>query len=270
MTDLELTVRRNALLMWGLAVLGVPFVIFGVDILFERRLATTITDLIYPSDAVQAPPFETHDLAWAWVFLIVGGAMTVWALKELIAPRRVLQGDARGIGLAVGGPFASPIRLPWSDLLGADSGTADDGAGTYPVLVLRLADPEKLPANPWGARWGEHGTLVMAAGEWDVPAAAIAERLLELATFYREPAEVVARPRSGDRWEELQAPPLVDGPWVRPDGEHTEELPETVTSDSDEEDAEPADAEPVDAVVADEEPEDDGEADESEPDDEEE
>ena len=94
MNELDLTVRRSALRMWLLAVLGVPFIIYGVDLLIERRLATTITDLIYPSENVTPPPFETHDLAWAWVFLVVGSVLTVWGTQRA---HRAPPGRARGL-----------------------------------------------------------------------------------------------------------------------------------------------------------------------------
>jgi len=229
MNEFDLTVRRNALLMWFLAVLGVPFVIFGVDILFERRIATSLTDLIYPTTAVTAPSFETHDLAWAWTFLVVGGAMTVWALKELIAPRRVVHADARGIALAVTGPFVSPVRVPWSDVRDIGVGVGTDDGGSFPVLRLVLDDTGSLPDEPWGARWSGEGVLNLAAGEWDVDPQAVADRLLELATMHREPSPPPAvRGAVGSVWmDEAQAE--IDGPWVRPDPEDTAEIPEIAT-----------------------------------------
>ena len=139
MNDVDLTVRRSALRMWLMAVLGVPFIIFGTDVLFQRRLSTAITDRIYPSERVTPPAFETHDLAWAWVFLVVGGLLTAWALKELIAPRRVLVADWQGVGLAISGPFAEPVRLPWSAMDEFIGDVASDDGGRHPVLRIRVS-----------------------------------------------------------------------------------------------------------------------------------
>ena len=241
MKEFELTVRRGALLMWGLAVAGVPFIIFGVDILFQRRLATTITDLIYPSDNVTPPPFETHELLWAWVFLGVGAAMTGWALKELIAPRRIIQADTRGLSLAVAGPFASAVRLPWTALTDFESSIDEDQGGSFDVLRIHVSEPERLPTRPWGARWSKEGVLSLAAGEWDVDAGVAAERLGELAVFHLTQPEVVAAEQDGETWTHVvpSAPTplpasLADTPWGRSDAEIAEEI-----MDSDEgEDAE--------------------------------
>ena len=234
MNELDLTVRRSALRMWLLAVLGVPFIIYGVDLLIERRLATTITDLIYPSENVTPPPFETHDLAWAWVFLVVGSVLTVWALKELIAPRRVVHADWHGVALAVGGPFASSVRLPWPAVDDFSAAVDADGAGKYPVLRMRVSEPETLPKYPWGARWGENGVLSIAAKDWDSHVEAVAERLSEMATLYRQIPEAGPVARADDEtdtWTEVMPatpaplpPSLVDGPWVRTDAELADEI----------------------------------------------
>lgn len=227
MKHADLTVRRGALRMWLLAVLGVPFIIYGVDVLVERRLATTITDLIYPGEGVTPPPFETHDQAWAWVFLIAGSVMTLWALKELIAPRRVVHADSQGVILAVGGPFVSAVRLPWSVVGDFSAGMDTDGAGSYPVLRLKVFEPETLPKNPWGARWDGNGVMSISAKDWDRPPGEVADRLDEMAALYREPPSVDPTSpvhRQADAWINPAGsadvlPYLVDGPWVRTDAE---------------------------------------------------
>ena len=231
MNDLVLTVRRSALLMWLLAVSGVPFIIFGVDLLFERRLATSLTDIIYPTERVTPPPFETHDLAWAWVLLIAGAVMTTWALKELIAPRRIVHADETGVAIAVSGPLAASVQIPWSAI---DDVTADidhDEGGVFPVLLVHMSEPERLPIHPWGARWVGEGVLSIAAGEWDVEAGAAAERLLEFKELHAEPSDrsLSDGPSAYPGTDEAQSDPtplptsLIDGPWVRQDADLVEE-----------------------------------------------
>lgn len=230
MKHADLIVRRGALRMWLLAVLGVPFIIYGVDLLIERRLATTITDLIYPGEAVTPPPFETHDAAWAWVFLIAGSVLTLWALKELIAPRRVVHADWQGVALAVGGPFVSAVRLPWSVVGDFSAGMDTDGAGSYPVLRLKVFEPQTLPTNPWGARWDDNGVMSISAKDWDRPPGEVADRLDEMAALYREPPSVdppSPDDHQADAWTMPAdsadvAPYLVDGPWVRSDAERAD------------------------------------------------
>jgi hypothetical protein len=231
--EFDLTVRRNALLMWLLAISGVPFIIYGVDVLFQRRLAITLTDYIYPSDRVTAPPFETHELAWAWVLLVVGGALTIWALKELIAPRRVLHADHRGLALAIAGPFAAPVRLPWSAIEAVEAGRVIDAGGDFDALQMYLAEPERVPENPWGARWTDAHTLTLAASEWDVDASIVADRLLTMAEAHREAiaSEQVHAPAA--TWiedETAEADASADGPWIRGDSEPAPSLTDGVAA----------------------------------------
>ena len=189
MTEPDFIVRRSALQMWLLAVVGVPFIIFGVDLLFERRLATQLTEIIYPSELVTPPPFETHELAWAWVLLIAGAAMTVWALKELIAPRRIIHADAHGVALAIAGPLVASAQLPWTSIDDVRADVGHDEGGTFPVLRVAVVEPERLPIRPWGARWMNDGVLAISAGEWDVDVALVADRLGELGDHYRREPE---------------------------------------------------------------------------------
>lgn len=179
---MQLVVRRSALRMWLFAILGVPFIIFGVDILGGRQLTTRLTDYIYPGDAATPPVLETHELAWAWAFLLAGGLFTAWALKELIAPRKVIVGDWRGVSLAVSGPFRPATLIPWNDIEDVRSGTAGDGETEFPVLVLDVSRLGDLPRRPWGARWVGPNQLAVASRDWEYEAFIVATQLRELAS----------------------------------------------------------------------------------------
>ena len=191
---MQLVVRRSALRMWLFAILGVPFIIFGVDILGGRQLTTRLTDYIYPGDNVSPPAIETHELAWAWAFLTVGGIFTAWALKELIGPRRVVRGDWRGVTLSLSGPFRNATLVPWSAIDDVRSGVAVDGESEFPVLIFDLNDRGDMPDRPWGARWVAPGRLAIASRDWEYEAFIVATQLRELASQV-----VVTNNESGDR-----------------------------------------------------------------------
>ena len=108
--------------------------------------------------------------------------------------------------------------------------------------------------QPWGARWSSDLVLSVAAGEWDIDPRDVAERLQELATMHRQPAEPPAvRGAVGATLEE----PMVDGPWVRPD-------PDDTTENEAVEVQETADEETIDEEIVHEE---DGGAGDADPDD---
>jgi len=219
---MQLVVRRSALRMWLFAILGVPFVIFGVDTLGGRRLTTRLTDLIYPGDNVVPPAIETHELAWAWAFLVAGGIFTVWALKELIAPRRVVTGDWRGVSVGLAGPFLPSTLVPWSLIDDIRSGTAGDGESEFPVLILDLRDRGDISERPWGARWVTQGRLAVASRDWEQNASKVAVALRQLArevlagevALDRPDDEPVSRPMNSKDlagWEILEIEPPTSG-----------------------------------------------------------
>ena len=256
MSEAGVVVRRSAFLMWFLAVLGVPFVIYGVDLLFQRRLANWLKEWIYQSDA--APGFETHDLAWAWIFLAVGVVFTGWALKELIAPRSVIVASEDELTMALAGPFARNVSIPWDSVGDVSSAVDTDDRGRHPVLRLQLLDPEVVPSEPWGARWVSDDTLSISANDWDASPQDVVELLTELALSRATAADEQEQPEQSESTEEAESPDesedawidmddsdrtpllptLVDGPWVRPDAELTEGERQTDSTDDDE--AEPS------------------------------
>ncbi len=195
-------VRRSAVRMWLIAVLAVPFVLYGADLLLERRFVTSVLNLIHPDG--ELPAVETRDLAWAWTFVLVGGGIALWALKELVLPRKLIEADEDRLTLRMGGPLAKPARIPWSSIKELAASRAADDGDVFPVLVIEFwpeSLPDDLPAAPWGARWVEPTSLAMSAREWDKPVTRVVELLrgligLARARFPAPAVESLANPES--------------------------------------------------------------------------
>ena len=154
--------------MWLFAVLAVPFVLYGADVLLRQRFVGQVLDLIHPDGEI--PSIETRDIAWAWVFVIAGGALAAWGLKELILPRKVLEAGERGLSLRVGGPFSQAVVIPWSVIRSIKATRASDDGDIFPVVTFEFVPgqvPRGLPAQPWGARWVSRNTLAVSAQDWD-------------------------------------------------------------------------------------------------------
>ncbi len=179
----EIVVRRSALRVWLIALLAAPFWIFGADLIFQQRLLGRLGDLIYPGDV---PAFEARDSWWAWLFLLCGIAVTAWALKELLAPKRIVVASEAGLTLAVAGPFRPRTVLRWDQVLDVKADRAVDDGDVLPVLRLRVASPELLPARPWGARRVGPDTLMILASDWDTQPGDVVDKIREL-TSSEEP-----------------------------------------------------------------------------------
>jgi hypothetical protein len=164
---IEVRVGRSALKMWFIALLGVPLVVLGADYLARRRLVGWLGELVY--GAKDWDPFEARDTVWAVVFLVIGGILILFGLKELLFPRRMLTADSTGISIVLQGPFRSPTRIEWSQLSGWSYAEVDDAGTILPVLLLDFADRTGIPDNPWAARWADEHTLAVLTGDWDQP-----------------------------------------------------------------------------------------------------
>jgi hypothetical protein len=213
----HLVIRRSAIKMWLVAVLAVPFVLYGADVLLRQRFVGQVLDLIHPDG--ELPSIETRDLAWAWVFVIVGGGLAIWGLKELILPRKVLEAGERGLSLRIGGPFSQPVLISWSLIRAVRATRASDDGDVFPVVTIDFAPgqvPRGLPAQPWGARWVSKTTLAISAQDWDRSASrsveeieAIRPKLLTGRARYRiDPAEEML-------YEPFPVPPLEEASTAR-------------------------------------------------------
>ncbi|MFQ5966063.1 MAG: hypothetical protein ACE5MI_00460 [Acidimicrobiia bacterium] len=177
----QLVVRRSALRVWLVALLAAPFWIFGADLIFQQRLVGRLGELIYPGDV---PAFEARDSLWAWLFLIGGIAVTAWALKELLAPRRVIVGDHEELSLAISGPFGNRTHISWEKVVDVDADRALDDGDVLPVLRLQVSEPDLLPPRPWGARLTSPTSVVILASDWDTAPGEVAMRIDELRATY--------------------------------------------------------------------------------------
>ena len=103
--------EKSAIRVWLLAALGLPFLLIGADFFFEQKLIGGFGDLIYGAE--ELPAFEPRDTIIAVLFIIGGAAVTLWGLKELVFPRKVLVADQEGIRLTLAGPFRPAVVIPW-------------------------------------------------------------------------------------------------------------------------------------------------------------
>ncbi|MEX2654061.1 MAG: hypothetical protein WD532_03425 [Acidimicrobiia bacterium] len=172
-------IRRSAVRVWTLALVGVPFVGLAVDVLTRRRLTDTLRGILFRPEDTQL--FEPRDVIWAWAMLICGGMMVVFGLKELMFPTAVIEANGSGLRLKLSGPLRPPSTLSWAEIDDIGSGSVADEGDRLPVMWIRLSDPTLLPAQPWGARWLDERTMALLASDWDRTAARAAEEVTALA-----------------------------------------------------------------------------------------
>ncbi len=181
-------VRRSGLRMWLLSLAGVPLLVLGVDVLRSRRIFTFFQNLIWPNGNPEL--LEPRDYIWAVALIVVGLALAIFGVTELINPRPVLATSPEGVWLRAGHPFSSLRLIPWTELVDVGAEQLDDEGDVVPVLLITVDDPSRLPHHPWGARWLEPNTLAVMTSDWEqgsqVAAAKITEAAME-ASRTRDP-----------------------------------------------------------------------------------
>ncbi len=180
-------VRRSAWRMWGVSLLGVPMVVVALDLLTQRRLTNMLRDLVFLPDDTQLP--EPRETVWAVALLIVGTIACLWGLKELLAPSRIIEGDALGLRLKILGPFKRPLLVPWDQVADIGSGTVDDDGEHLPVLWIRSVEPGVFPIDAWGARPIDDHTMALLAEDWEVSHVVAAEGISRLVLAMRSPTD---------------------------------------------------------------------------------
>lgn len=169
-----LVVRRATLRTWLISLAAIPFIVFGVDVLWRRRIVAWLTERIFTGDPQLLEP---RDTIWAWAMVVVSGAIVLWGLKELFVPGPVLRTDDDGVHVRMRGPFRPADLLPWDSLIDVDAGTLEDDGDELDVLVLEVKDGALLPENPWGGRRFDEMTLALHTTEWDMTANAVAQKI---------------------------------------------------------------------------------------------
>jgi hypothetical protein len=165
--------------MWMWALGGVPFVIVATDVLTRRRLTNALREILFRPEDTQI--FEARDVIWAWVMLVCGLFVVVFGLKELMFPAVVVEASGQGLRLKVNGPLRRGRTIPWHEIDDVGSGSVDDEGDALPVLWVKVERPERLPDQPWGARWIAEDTIAVLASDWDRTAVRAAEEITELA-----------------------------------------------------------------------------------------
>lgn len=180
MSQYEVVLRRRLPARWYLALVGLILVLQGGGVLFGWAPVPRILELLYPNK--EPPAFESRDLTWAWVFLIIGAVLLVWIVARLVGRRQVIRADGEGVHLPLSGPFGRPTLIPWSQVGELDTRRGSDDFGSFPVVLIGVEDARLLPRRPWGARWLDGGMLSLSAAGWAVDPAAVVEQLEEVRT----------------------------------------------------------------------------------------
>ncbi|MDH3259430.1 MAG: hypothetical protein OEM81_06780 [Acidimicrobiia bacterium] len=170
--------EKSAWKVWLLALLGVPFLLIGVDFFFAQKLFGVFRDLIYGTE--ELPAFEPRDTIIAALFIIGGAVLTLWGLKELVFPKKVFVADHEGIRLAVNGPFRPAVLVPWELLTDVGYEVINDEGDLCPSIRVEVADRTGLPDHPWGARWVGSNELLIDTAGWSPPASDIVDSLVRL------------------------------------------------------------------------------------------
>lgn len=195
--------QRSGLRMWLVALSGIPLMVIGIDILYRRRIINFFSELVFAADSPQL--VEPRDVIWAAFLLVLGAILSVFGLKELLAPRAVVRADSAGLHLRIAGPFRAPVVIPWDALDDIGAEQLEDDGDLVSVMWLRFKDLSMMPTDPWGARWIDGETLALLAADWEVPAREVAEKVADIAvassTRPRHQAQPPPKPESTWPWD---------------------------------------------------------------------
>jgi hypothetical protein len=171
-------VRKSAMRMWLIALAGVPLVTIGIDVLMRRRLFGAFSSIVFTGDPQLVEP---RDVIWAVVLLLLGLTFVGLGLRGLLISTPVLVADSKGLHLQLGHPLSRPVTIPWEEVDDIGAEDLNDDGSVIPVMWVRVTNPNRLPANPWGARWIEPDTLAVMAADWEQTPRAVAEAAAEIA-----------------------------------------------------------------------------------------
>jgi hypothetical protein len=173
-------VRRSGWHTWWVALLGLPLLVISADVLTRRRITDFFRGLLFRPEDTQL--LEPRDTIWAAALGVLGLALVLWGLRELIVPSPVLVADVDGLALRLGHPFGSgQVRLAWEHVDDLGASVIDDDGEQVPLLWVRVFDRSRLPANPWGARWLDDHTLAVYASDWERASTEVAAAVVEVA-----------------------------------------------------------------------------------------
>jgi hypothetical protein len=165
--------------MWLVALAGVPMLVLAIDVLYQRRVFGALSSIIFNPNEQQL--VEPRDYIWAVVLGLIGVILVTFGLVELITSRPVIAADSRGLRLHLGHPLARAVSIPWDEVDDIGSEEVNDEGSVVPVMWVRTLEPDRLPANPWGARWIETDTIAILASDWELPPGLVAEQVSEVA-----------------------------------------------------------------------------------------
>ena len=177
-----LSVVRSPGRTWLVAILSVPFVILGLDLLLLPRLFPQYLrrlDLLADNMGVSRITATGPEEPWGLIFLLAGGGMLIWALKDLVFPREMLGVDDSGVSFAsLLGPGGGRFHVPHAEIVEAAPAVLVEGVDRSPAVAVRFTDPSRLPSNPWGAMWVD-GTLFIRTSGWTATPGRIAAVLTD-------------------------------------------------------------------------------------------
>ncbi len=164
----SLTVLRSPGRTWLTAVLSVPFFMLGLDLLLLPKLFPQYVrrlDLLADEMGINRIAATGPEEPWGVIFLLAGGGLLIWALKDLLFPRVMIDIDEHGVALnSLLGATGGRIVMPHAEIVEAAPARLSEGTDATPGVGIRFADPSRLPSNPWGAVWVGSTLFIRTAG----------------------------------------------------------------------------------------------------------
>ena len=169
----DLIVYRSPGRAWASAILAIPFLLAGLDLLLIPRLFPQYVrrlDVLADEMGLNRISSTGPEEPWALVFLVVGGGLLAWALKELIFPRATMLVNERGVHFSsLLGPAGGALLVPANEILEVSPALLNEDEEQVATVAFRFAAPERLPSNPWGAVWVADTLFVRVSGWTEKP-----------------------------------------------------------------------------------------------------
>jgi hypothetical protein len=150
---IRLRVDRSPGLQFLVGLVGLLLVVAAIDIMWGHWLSTApqrVGDAISSLGRAQ----QRADYVWGTVFLAGGGVLFGTSLAALVRRRPALLVLEEGLELYIAGRDRSHF-VPWEQIGSVRSGRDHDehASRDRDVLIVDIAEPTDLPADPWGAEW---------------------------------------------------------------------------------------------------------------------